>query len=172
MVYEDSIDNMIGYVHAYDLFKGSVDLKNMIRKVDAYPETMAANELLSLFIQKHKSVAIVLDEFGGTSGMVTMEDIIEEIFGEIEDEYDQEEMVEKKVSEKEFIFSTRLEIDYLNEKYQFNIPVSDEYETLAGFIIHYHESIPAINETIEVQPFRFTVLKSTSNRIEEVRMEI
>jgi CBS domain containing-hemolysin-like protein len=172
MIYKETIDNMIGYVHAYDMFKSNGNLRKLIRKVDAYPETMPANELLDLFIQNHKSVAIVVDEFGGTSGMVTMEDIIEEIFGEIEDEYDKEEMVEKELSETEYIFSTRLEIDYLNEKYKFNIPVSDEYETLAGFIIHYHESIPTVNETIEIQPFHFTVLKSKRNRIEEVKMTI
>jgi CBS domain containing-hemolysin-like protein len=172
MIYKETIDNMIGYVHAYDMFKSNGNLRKLIRKVDAYPETMPANELLDLFIQNHKSVAIVVDEFGGTSGMVTMEDIIEEIFGEIEDEYDKEEMVEKELSETEYIFSTRLEIDYLNEKYKFNIPVSDEYETLAGFIIHYHESIPTVNETIEIQPFHFTVLKSKRNRIEEVKMTV
>jgi CBS domain containing-hemolysin-like protein len=172
MIYKESIDNMIGYVHAYDMFKSHNELKKLIRNVDTYPETMPANELLDIFIQKHKSIAVVLDEFGGTSGMVTMEDIIEEIFGEIEDEYDKEEMVEKKLSETEFIFSTRIEIDYLNEKYKFNIPVSDEYETLAGFIIHYYESIPTVNETIEIQPFRFTVLKSSRNRIEEVKMDL
>lgn len=171
MIYQDTIDNMIGYVHAYDMFKRNSELKSIIRKVDAYPETMPANELLDIFIQKHKSIAIVVDEFGGTSGMVTMEDIIEEIFGEIEDEYDKEEMVERQISETEFIFSTRIEIDYLNEKYKFNIPVSDEYETLAGFIIHYHESIPIVNETIEIQPFSFTILKSSRNRIEEVKMD-
>lgn len=172
MIYTDSVDNMIGYVHAYDMFKRDAELKKLIRKVDAYPETMAANDLLDVFIQKHKSIAIVVDEFGGTSGMVTMEDIIEEIFGEIEDEYDKEDMVEKQVSETKFIFSTRIEIDYLNEKYKFNIPVSDEYETLAGFIIHYHESIPTVNETIEIQPFSFTVLKSSRNRIEEVQLKL
>lgn len=171
MIYQDTIDNMIGYVHAYDMFKRNSELKSIIRKVDAYPETMPANELLDIFIQKHKSIAIVVDEFGGTSGMVTMEDIIEEIFGEIEDEYDKEKMVERQISETEFIFSTRIEIDYLNEKYKFNIPVSDEYETLAGFIIHYHESIPIVNETIEIQPFSFTILKSSRNRIEEVKMD-
>lgn len=172
MIYRESVDNMIGYVHAYDIFKSTGDLKKLIRKVDAYPETMAANELLDIFIQRHKSIAVVLDEFGGTSGMVTMEDIIEEIFGEIEDEYDKEQMVEKKISENEYVFSSRIEIDYLNEKYKFNIPVSDEYETLAGFIIQYHKSIPAVNETIKIKPYSFTVLKSSGNRIEEVRMSL
>jgi CBS domain containing-hemolysin-like protein len=123
-------------------------------------------------IKKHKSVAIVLDEFGGTSGMVTLEDIIEEIFGEIEDEHDKEETTEKQISTREFIFSTRLEVDYLNEKYDLNIEVSDEYETLAGFIIHHHESIPQIHEEIKISPFLFTILKSGGNKLEEVKMEI
>jgi len=133
---------------------------------------MNASDLFNGMIKKHKSVAIVLDEFGGTSGMVTLEDIIEEIFGEIEDEHDKEETVEKQLSRKEFVLSTRLEVDYLNEKYNLNIEVSEEYETLAGFIIHHHESIPLINEKIKIHPFMFTILKSSGNRIEEVKLEI
>ena len=172
MVYKDSIDNLIGYVHSYDLFSKPKSIEDVIRDVIAYPETMAANELLNIFIKNHKSVAVVVDEFGGTSGIVTMEDIIEEIFGEIHDEYDKEESTEKQISENEYLFSARIEIDYLNEKYKFNIPVSDEYETLAGFIIHYHESIPLENETILISPFRFTILKSSGNRIEEVKLEL
>jgi len=133
---------------------------------------MNANDLLNEMIKKHKSVAIVLDEFGGTSGMVTLEDIIEEIFGEIQDEHDKEETIENQLSPKEFVFSTRLEVDYLNEKYNLNIEASEEYETLAGFIIHHHESIPLINEKIEIHPFLFTILKSSGNRIEEVKLKI
>lgn len=172
MIYKESIDNLVGYVHAYDMFSKPDDLTKVIRAVEVYPETMAASELLDIFIKSHKTIAIVVDEFGGTSGIVTMEDIIEEIFGEIEDEHDKEKAVEKQVSEHEYIFASRIEIDYLNDKYKFNIPVSDEYETLAGFIIHYHESIPAIDETIEVHPFRFSILKSTDNRIDEVKLEV
>ena len=171
MTYQDSIDNLIGYVHAYDMFSKPTSIIEILRKADVFPETMAANQVLDNFIQNHKSVAVVVDEFGGTSGIVTMEDVIEEIFGEIEDEYDNEETVETQVSENEYIFSSRLEIDYLNNKYKFNIPVSDEYETLAGFILHYHESIPAIKEKIDVHPFLFTVLKSSGNRIDEVKLE-
>ncbi|MEJ2594786.1 MAG: hemolysin family protein [bacterium] len=172
MVYRDSIDNLIGYVHSYDMFSKPKSIEAVTRDINAYPESMAANELLNIFIRDHKSVAVVVDEFGGTSGIVTMEDIIEEIFGEIHDEYDREEVTETQVSSTEFIFSSRLEIDYLNEKYKLNIPVSDEYETLAGFIIQYHESIPVEDETIDIQPFRFTILKSSGNRIDEVKLEL
>ncbi len=172
MVYEGDIDNLIGYLHAYDIFSRPSSLKNIIRKVDIYPETMAARDLLNEFIKNHKSVAIVVDEFGGTSGMVTMEDIIEEIFGEIEDEYDKDMDTEQKLSDNQFIFSTRIEIDYLNDKYNLNFPESEEYETLAGFIISYHESIPRENEIIEIPPFTFEVTKASENRIEEVKLTV
>jgi len=172
MVYKDNIDGLTGYIHVYDIFNNPVDIKDMIRKVDVYPETMSAREVLNSFIQHHKSIAIVVDEFGGTSGIVTLEEIIEEIFGEIEDEYDTGKTIEKQVGPEEYIFSTRLEIDYLNEKYKFNLPVSDEYETLAGFIIHYHESIPAEREEITIAPYYFTILKSSNNRLEEVKLKI
>ena len=172
MIYEENIDNLIGYVHAFDMFAQPQQINDVVRKVEVFPETLAANKLLSDFMNKHKSVAVVVDEFGGTSGIVTMEDVIEEIFGEIEDEYDKEESLEKMVSENEYHFSTRLEIDFINEKYKLNIPVSDEYETLSGFIIQHHESIPVLHEQIEINPFIFTVLKSSNNRIEEVKLEI
>jgi len=172
MVYEGDIDNLIGYIHSYDIFSNAVSLKYIIRKVDVYPETMTARNLLNEFIKNHKSVAIVVDEFGGTSGMVTMEDIIEEIFGEIEDEYDTDTDKEEQISKNQFIFSTRVEIDYINEKYNLNIPESVEYETLAGFILHHHESIPNENETINIPPFVFEVTKASENRIEEVKMTI
>jgi len=133
---------------------------------------MNASDLLNEMIKKHKPIAIVVDEFGGTAGLVTMEDIIEEIFGEIEDEHDKEELTEEQLSPTEFIFSTRLEVDYLNEKYNLNIEVSEEYETLAGFIIHYHQNIPDINEEIKIPPYLFTILKSSGNRIEEVKLKI
>ena len=172
MIYEDSIDNLQGYVHAYDMFKHPMNIREVMRSAEIFPETMAASEVLSLFIKKHKSVAIVVDEFGGTSGMVTMEDIIEEIFGEIEDEYDTDEIIEKQLSDTEFIFSARIEIDYLNEKYRFALPEAEEYETIAGFILHHHESIPIINEEIEIPPFIFKILKASGNRLEEIRMII
>lgn len=172
MVYEGSIDKLQGYVHAYDMFKHPQNIRQVMRTAEIFPETMAASSVLNLFIKNHKSVAIVVDEFGGTSGIVTMEDIIEEIFGEIEDEYDTDLVKEKQLSDTEFIFSARLEVDYLNEKYKLNIPESDEYETIAGFILHYHQSIPAINEEIEIPPFSFKILKATGNKLEEVLMKL
>ena len=172
MVYEGDIDNLIGYLHAYDIFSHPSSLQKIIRKVDIFPETMAAKDLLNEFIKNHKSIAIVVDEFGGTSGIVTMEDIIEEIFGEIEDEYDTYTDKEEQLSKYQFIFSTRLEIDYLNEKYNLNIPEMEEYETLAGFILHYHESIPQKDEVIEIPPFVFEVTAASENRLDEIKMTI
>jgi len=171
-IYEDTIDQIVGYIHVSDLFTNPESIKGIIRNIDAFPETMPAKELLKNFIENHKSTAIVLDEFGGTSGIVTMEDLIEEIFGEIEDEHDKIDELEKQISENEFVFSASLEIDYLNEKYKFNFPVLDDYETLAGFVIHNHESIPVINQKIEVGKYSFTILKSSGNRIDEIKMEI
>ncbi len=171
-IYENSIDQIIGYIHVFDLFRNPKSIKDIIRKIDPYPETTTAKELLKNFIDNHKSTAVVLDEFGGTAGIVTMEDLIEEIFGEIEDEHDIDEEIEKKLSDNNFIFSAGLEIDYLNEKYKFNIPVLDNYETLAGFIIHNHESIPFVNQKIIINQFVFTIIKSSGNRLDEVRMEI
>ncbi len=171
-IYEDSIDHIVGYIHVFDLFSNPGSIREIIRKINPYPETTTAKDLLKYFIENHKSVAIVLDEFGGTAGIVTMEDVIEEIFGEIEDEHDKDIDTEKQLSENVFIFSARLEIDYLNEKYKFNIPVLDDYETLAGYIIHNYESIPVVNQKIVVGQYLFTVQKSTGNRLDEVKMEI
>lgn len=171
-IYQNTIDHIVGYIHVFDMFSNPLSVKDIIREIDPYPETTTAKELLRNFIENHKSVAIVLDEFGGTSGIVTMEDVIEEIFGEIEDEHDKAPDIEKQLSDTSFILSSRLEIDYLNEKYKFNIPVLEDYETLAGFIIHNYNSIPTLNQNITVGPFLFTVLKSRGNRLEEVKMDI
>ncbi len=170
MIYKGDIDKIVGYVHAYDMFKNPEDIKSIVRNVEIYPETMPARDVLNDFIKNHKSIAIVVDEFGGTSGIVTLEDIIEEILGEIEDEYDITDEVEKKVNDNEYIFSTRLEIDYLNKKYNFNIPEKEDYETLAGFILYNHGSIPSEGDLIEIPPYKFEILKAHGNRIEEVKM--
>ena len=136
------------------------------------PETMPANEIMKDLIQQHKSIAVVVDEMGGTSGIVTMEDIIEEIFGEIEDEHDKENLIEIEHSKTEYTLSARLEIDYLNEKYDFDFPVSDDYETIGGFIIHYHESIPKVDEIIKINLYEFKIMSIDINHIETVHLTI
>lgn len=171
LIYKETIDHVIGYVHSFDMFSNPTSINDILRPIPIVPETMMANNLMTMFIQQHKSVAVVVDEFGGTSGMVTMEDVMEEIFGEIEDEFDDEELIDRKVSENEYLFSARLEIDYINDKYNLNLPVSEEYETLAGLIIHYYESIPNVNENIIIPPFEFDILQVTDARIEQVRMK-
>jgi CBS domain containing-hemolysin-like protein len=172
LFYNENSDNIIGYVHSSVLFQNPKSLDSFIKKVLIVPETMPANKLLSTFIQEHRSIAIVVDEFGGTSGMVTSEDILEEIFGEIEDEHDTKDIIEKQISETEFIFSGRAEIDLLNERYFFNLPETDDFETLAGFILFHHESIPKINSLIKIGKFHFKVLKATNTKIELVKLTI
>jgi CBS domain containing-hemolysin-like protein len=172
MIFEKTIDQIVGYVHAYDMFSNPVTIRQIVRPIELVTETMSARDMLQSFIKKHKSVAVVVDEFGGTSGIVTMEDVIEEIFGDIEDEYDTEEETEVKLTDNSYIFSARLEVDYLNEKYKLNIPILDEYETLAGFIIYQHQSIPVVNEKVRVEPYLFTILKGSGSRLDEVKLEI
>lgn len=170
--YDQNIDNIVGYVHSSVIFKNPESFKPFINKVLIVPETMSANKLLSTFIREHRSIAIVVDEFGGTSGMVTSEDILEEIFGEIEDEHDTTDIIEKKISETEFVFSGRSEIDLINEKYQINLPETEDFETLAGFILFHHESIPKINSVINIGAFQFKILKATNTKIELVKLTI
>ena len=172
LVYKDSIDNIIGYVHSFDMFRKPENIKDVLKSIMIVPETMPAKEVLTMFTQRHKSLAVVVDEFGGTSGMVTMEDTIEEIFGEIEDEFDDEELTEQMISGNEYIFSARLEIDYLNDKYDLNLPESDEYETLSGLIIHSHESIPEANERIMIRNFVFDIMHASETKIEQVKLKI
>jgi len=172
LVYDENIDNIVGYVHVYDMFKTPKDIKSVIRPIIIVPETMTADKLLEMFIKQNKSIAVVVDEFGGTSGMLTIEDLIEEIFGEINDEYDTDELIEKKISENEFIFSGRLEIDYINKKFNLNLPKSDEYETLAGLIISYYESIPEKESEINISPFLFKIMEVSDTRIEQVNLKI
>ena len=172
LVFRDSVDNIIGYTHSYEIFKKPSTILSILLPVIIVPESMSANEVLTLFIQQHKSVALVVDEFGGTSGMLTMEDIIEEIFGEIEDEHDKEEMIEKKISESEYVLSGRHEIDYLNEKYKLSLPQSDEYTTLAGLILHIRQSIPKDNEIVAMSPYVFKIISTSDTTIEQVQMKI
>ncbi|NCA85678.1 MAG: HlyC/CorC family transporter [Clostridia bacterium] len=169
-IYRHSIDDIIGYVHSADMFKSPATIKSILRPIIVVPETMSANVVLSMFTQQNKSIAVVVDEFGGTSGIITMEDVIEEIFGEIDDEFDVEDLIEKKISDKEYIFSARLEIDYLNEKYQLGLPEGEDYETVAGLIISHHQSIPALNDEIQFAPFNFIILEATETRIDKVKL--
>lgn len=172
LIYSGNIDNIIGYVYSKELFNKPESIRSILLPVSIVPESMAASEVLTVFIQQHKSIAVVVDEFGGTSGILTMEDVIEEIFGEIEDEHDKEEMVEKKLSDHEFVFSARLETDYINDKYHLKLPIVDNFETLGGLIMHYHESIPRLNEQIRIENFLFTIVAVSRTRIEQINLKI
>ncbi|MDD7277346.1 MAG: hemolysin family protein [Bacteroidales bacterium] len=171
IVYEDNIDNIIGYIHINDLLHNIKAIKERVRQIDFYPETFGAKELLQHLSKTRQSIAVVVDEFGGTAGIITIEDLIEEIFGEIEDEYDEEETVEKTIKENDRIFSARLEIDYLNKAYKYDFPESDDYETLAGYIIHYHESIPQVGEEIPIGKYLFKIIKASDTKLEEVEIK-
>ena len=170
IVYEHNIDHILGYVHQLDLFKKTPSIKAALMPIPAVPESMSATDLISKFSRERKSIAWVVDEFGGTAGIITMEDVLEEIFGEIQDEYDVEEFVEKQLAENEYIFSGRLELDYLNEKYSFDLP-EDETETLSGFIISYHETIPRQKERIIIADFEFEIMSVSDTRIEMVKLK-
>jgi CBS domain containing-hemolysin-like protein len=172
LVYDGSIDHVTGYFELKDIFSDPPDIKSGMRKLSIVPETMQANRLLKLFVDEKKSAAVVVDEFGGTSGMITIEDILEEIVGDIEDEHDTNELVEKVTSPGEYIFSGRLEIDYLNEKYHLNLPEEDDFETLAGLILYHHGSIPKNNDIIRVGNYVIKVLKSTATRLDIVSLRV
>ena len=176
IVYSDTIDNIVGYIHLNDVVNAMVHHReataaDLVRNIDFFPETYTADRLLKHFIQKHQGVAVVVDEFGGTAGIVTMEDVIEEIFGEIEDEYDEAEETEEVVKDDTYVFSARLEIDYLNETYKLDLPVSDDYETLAGMILHYYENIPETGEELLIGDYKIKVLKATDMKLEEVELK-
>jgi len=171
IVYENNIDHIVGYVHQLDMFKSPPDLQSVLLPIPAVPESMSATDLISRFTRDRKSIAWVVDEFGGTAGIVTMEDVLEEIFGEIHDEYDSEEFVEKRLSEDEYIFSGRVELDYLAKKYEFEFPDTDA-ETLSGFIISHHETIPGQKERIIIDDFEFDILSVSDTRIEMVRLKL
>jgi len=172
LIYKETIDNVIGYVHSSEIFKNPKNIKSKVVKISIVPETMPANKLLATFIKEHKSIALVVDEFGGTSGVVTIEDIMEEIFGEIVDEHDTVELEEKQLNENEYVLSGRHEIDYINEKYNLDLPESDDYETIAGFILFHHENIPNINDIIDIDNYSFHVLDVSDTRIELVKLTL
>ncbi|MEY4892929.1 MAG: hypothetical protein RIQ34_1541 [Bacteroidota bacterium] len=170
IVFNKDIDHIIGYVHQLDLFKNPQSIEEIILPIPAVPESMSTTRLIGQFTRERKSIAWVVDEFGGTAGIVTMEDVLEELFGEIRDEYDTEEFVEKQLNEQEFIFSGRLELDYLADKYDFRFD-HDEAETLSGYIINHHDTIPQQKERIIIDDYEFEVLQVTETRIETVRMK-
>jgi CBS domain containing-hemolysin-like protein len=171
VIYDDSVDSILGYVHQIDLFKRPTTIQEILHPIIAVPESMSATDLINKFTKERKSIAWVVDEFGGTAGIVTMEDVLEEIFGEIRDEYDVEEFVEKQLAADEFIFSGRLELDYLKEKYELDFP-ENESETLSGYIINKHEAIPKQKETIIVDHYQIDVLTVSDTRIEMVKLKI
>jgi CBS domain containing-hemolysin-like protein len=171
MIYQDNSDNIIGYVHSSDLFHNPGKIQSCLRKLSYVPETMEANKLLGILLHEHKSTAIVVDEFGGTAGMITTEDILEEIFGEIEDEHDTPDLIEKTLGENHYIFSGRASISYLNDKYYLRLPEDDQYETLAGYILSYHTSFPKNNSILNIVNYEFRILRSTRTKIELVEMK-
>ena len=172
IVYRDNIDHILGYIHQHDLFKKPVYLESILHPIPAVPETMGVSDLISNFTKERKSIAWVVDEFGGTSGIVTMEDLLEEIFGEIKDEYDTEEFIEKELEPGVFIFSGRLELDYLKEKYKLEFDENAESETLSGYIVEFHETIPKIKETMIFQQMDFEIISVSDTRIETVKVKV
>jgi putative hemolysin len=171
IVYKETLDNIVGYIHQLDLFKKPKDIKAILHPTLLVTESMNAADLINLFSKKRKSIAWVVDEFGGTAGIVTMEDVLEEIFGEINDEYDEQEFVEKKIADNEYIFSGRLELDYLYEKYGIDF-AADNAETLSGYLIHKHEAIPKVREVIHLSHFDAEILQVSDTRIEKVKLRI
>lgn len=172
LVYNNSLDDVLGYAIAFELFKKPKDIKSILLPVEFVPESMLINNVLNILIKKKRSISVVLDEFGGTSGIISIEDIVEELFGDIIDEHDTVDLLENKISDNEFEFSARLEVDYLNETYDLNIEENEAYETLGGFIVYHNEDIPKENEIIEINNLYFKMLKVDSSKIMEVYLKV
>lgn len=172
LVYNENIDDIVGYVHVFDMFKKPKNIKNVLIPIPYIPETMLISEVLNMLIRKRKSMALVLDEYGGTSGMLTLEDIVEELFGEIEDEHDKDDFLEEKISDSEYVLSARLEVDYINETYKLNLPESENYETLGGLVVTFNEGIPQKGEVVNVPPFRFVIEECSETKIQTLRVLI
>lgn len=172
LIYKDNIDDIIGYVHSFELFKKPKTIKSILLPVEFVPETMLIQDILNVLTKKHKSMAVVLDEYGGTSGIMTVEDIVEELFGEIEDEHDSTDLHEEQLDDNNFTFSARLEVDYLNESYKLELPESEEYETLGGFIVNETGKIPEQDSKIIIEHFQFTILEVSNTKIDLVSLKI
>ncbi len=172
LIYKDTIDDIIGYVHSYELFKKPKVIKSILLPVEFVPETMLINDILNVLTKKRKSIAVVLDEYGGTSGIITVEDIVEELFGEIEDEHDTVDLIEEQISENSYKFSARLEVDYLNESYRLELPESEEYETLGGLIVNETGEIPGKDSEIIIGNFVFKILEVSNTKIDLVTLLI
>ena len=172
VVYREDIDHIIGYVHSSELFKPFTDIAKHIQTMPYVPETMAAQKMMQTFMQQKKSLGVVVDEFGGTSGLVSLEDIVEEIFGDIEDEHDNTKYVAKQLDEHEYMLSARLEIEKVNELFDLDLPESDDYMTVGGLILHEYQSFPKLNEVVKIGHFEFKIVKNTQTKIELVRLKI
>jgi len=173
IVYQNNLDDILGYVHSFDLFKKPKTIKKVMMPIEYVPETIFVKDLLDILTKKRRSMAVVLDEYGGTSGIITVEDIIEELFGEIEDEHDLDEtLIDEQIEKDVYLFSARLDVEFLNEKYELNIPESDSYSTLGGFIVNYTNEIPQVDEKIKINQFEFTIRAASSKKIELTRLAI
>jgi CBS domain containing-hemolysin-like protein len=170
LVYKGNLDNVVGYIHAFDLFRKPSNIRTITHPVEFVPESMFIKDILSQLIKKRKSIAIVLDEYGGTAGMITLEDIVEELFGEIEDEHDNIALIERELDSGTYLFSARLEVDYLNDKYKLNLHESDQYETLGGYIVHHTENIPDKDQVVTIGDFQFEIQKVTASKIELIKI--
>lgn len=172
LIYKDTIDDILGYVHSFELFKKTKTIKSMMMPVEFVPETVLIKDVLSVLIKKRRSIAVVLDEYGGTSGIMTVEDIVEELFGEIEDEHDSVDLIEEALNDDTFRFSARLEVDYINETYKVNLPESENYETLGGLIVNHTEEIPDQNDIVKIDAFLFTILEVSNTKIDMVELKL
>jgi CBS domain containing-hemolysin-like protein len=173
LIYQNTLDDIVGYVHSFELFKKPRSIKSIMISVEFVPETIFIKDVMNILTKKRKSVAVVLDEYGGTSGIITIEDIVEELFGEIEDEHDlDEELIENQIEENVYLFSTRLDVEYLNEEYKLNIPESDSYGTLGGFIVNFTKEIPQKGDKINIGNYQFDIEEATNKKIELVKMTI
>ncbi len=172
IVYKEDIDNIIGYIHSSEMFRTTENWRSNIIEMPFVPETMAARKLMSIFLQQKKSLGVVVDEFGGTSGLISLEDIVEEIFGDIEDEHDNNKYIAKKINEKEYVFSARLEIDKVNDMFDLALPENDDYMTIGGLILHYYQTFPKLNEIVKIGNYSFKIIKNTQTKIELVKLKV